>query len=69
MFKKIKLAKADFAFTVHEFCELHKIGRTRLYKEIQSGRLEAVKVGSKTLILPGAAERWLRALPRLKNRL
>lgn len=68
MYKPIKSPNPGFAFTTHEFCDLHKIGRTSLYKEIQSGRLEAVKVGSKTLILPDAAARWLAALPRLRSK-
>ncbi|WP_210035471.1 helix-turn-helix domain-containing protein [Methylobacterium sp. PvR107] len=55
------------AFTVQEFCELHKIGRTSFYKEIQTGRLEAVKVGSKTLITSAAAARWLADLPRSRS--
>ena len=56
------------AYTVDDFSRLHNIGKTSIYKEIQLGRLEAVKVGSRTLISSNAAARWLSTLPRLKTR-
>ena len=40
------------------------VGRTHAYKLIRDGDLEAVKVGSKTMITPEAAEKWRSNLPR-----
>lgn len=68
MRKQVQHQHLGFAFTVQEFCDKYNIGRTSLYKELQSGRLEAVKVGSKTLILPDAVALWLAALPRLHRK-
>ena len=56
----------DFTFmTVREFMEWARIGRTKTYEEIAAGRLEAVKVGRKTLIPPGAAGNWARNQKRI----
>lgn len=56
----------DFTFmTVREFMDWARIGRTKTYQEITAGRLEAVKVGRKTLIPPGAAGDWARSHQRL----
>lgn len=54
------------AMTVNEFCQRYRIGRTKVYAEIGSGRLRAVKLGAKTLILRADADRWARSLPELK---
>jgi excisionase family DNA binding protein len=55
------------ALTISEFCATHRVGRTFTYNEIKSGRLTAVKAGSKTLILKPEAARWARALPKLET--
>jgi excisionase family DNA binding protein len=55
------------AFTVSEFCEVYNVGRTFLYQEIKSGRLSAVKAGTKTLVMKAEAARWARCLPALKT--
>ena len=56
----------DFTFmTVREFMDWARIGRTKTYEEINSGRLVAVKVGRKTLIPPGAAGDWARSHARI----
>jgi hypothetical protein len=38
-------------------------GRTKAYSEINAGRLKAVKVGAKTLILADELKRYLNSLP------
>jgi len=40
----------DRAYTMAEYCQRYKVGRTKAYQEINAGRLKAVKVGSKTII-------------------
>lgn len=51
------------AFTVEEFLDWARIGRTKLYQEINEGRLKPRKLGRKTLILRADAEAWLNSLP------
>jgi excisionase family DNA binding protein len=53
------------ALTVREFCERYRLGHTKAYEEINSGRLRAVKCGSRTLILARDARAWERSLPAL----
>ena len=53
------------ALTIAQFGQSYKLGRTKIYEEINAGRLEARKIGSKTLIPNTAAERWFRSLPKL----
>jgi excisionase family DNA binding protein len=50
------------ALSITEFCHIYGIGRTRVYVEIKAGRLRAVKVGNRTLILIEDAERWASSL-------
>jgi excisionase family DNA binding protein len=52
------------AFSINDFCVRYGIGRTTIYEEIRTGRLEAVKVGRRTLITEQAAQDWLRSLPK-----
>ena len=56
-------AKGDGAYTVDRFCEKYGIGKTKLYEEMNEGRLKARKLGKKTLIAFSEAERWLNSLP------
>ena len=39
------------------------IGKTKLFEEIQAGRLPARKAGNRTLILRGDLDAWLAKLP------
>jgi len=52
--------------TPREFCLSNKIGMTRFYEEINTGRLVARKLGRKTLIAKEAAQAWRDALPAMK---
>lgn len=56
------------AFTVDEFCKTYRVGRTKAYAEIAAKRLNAVKVGHKTVIRADDAEAWLASLPNLQGR-
>jgi hypothetical protein len=48
------------AYTVNQFMDTHKLGRTRTYEEIDSGRLVTYKVGRRRFISDRAAEDWQR---------
>lgn len=48
---------------MREFCHWAAIGRTKAYEEIGSGRLPAIKIGTRTMIPMAAAEAWLAAQP------
>jgi excisionase family DNA binding protein len=54
-----------YAFTVSEFIDLFKVGRSTAYQEIQSGRLPTYKVGRRRYISVDAAREWQA---RLQNR-
>lgn len=45
--------------TVSEAMEWTRLGRTKLYDEINSGRLRSIKVGSRRLIPAGALADWV----------
>lgn len=51
------------AYTLLEFCQRYSIGRSTAYAEHNAGRLSFRKVGNRTLILHGEAERWAASLP------
>ncbi|MAC34243.1 MAG: hypothetical protein CME38_11670 [Haliea sp.] len=46
--------------TVNEFCQQHRIGRTKFYAEVNSGELSISKIGRKTIITPEQQLQWLR---------
>ena len=46
------------AFTVDEFCDRNGIGRSSVYKEIESGRLESIRVGTRRLITLEQERAW-----------
>jgi excisionase family DNA binding protein len=49
------------AFSIKTFCDTWGISRQLAYKEINAGRLAAVKVGRRTLIRRSDAQRWIAA--------
>ena len=51
------------ALTIHEAAKAAGIGRSSLYEEIANGRLQARKLGRRTLILVEDLNRWLSTLP------
>jgi len=59
---------ADFgAMTCKEFCQRYRLGMTKLYEEMNSGRLRAVKFGRRTLILNRDAAVWERTLSTISE--
>lgn len=54
------------AYSIREFCGRYNVGRTKVYQEIAARRLNAVKVGRRTLIRMDDAEAWLAALPSVQ---
>jgi excisionase family DNA binding protein len=55
------------AFTLKDFCGGYRVCREKAYQEIRAGRLRAVKVGRKTLILHADADAWAASLPELRT--
>jgi hypothetical protein len=52
-------ASAPCAFTVDEFCEIHRVSRSWLYNEWRAGRGPKVKqIGVKKIITVEAAAQW-----------
>ena len=52
-----------FAFSVESFADAHEIGRSKVYDEINSGRLKARKVDNRTIITSEDAAEWRANLP------
>ena len=50
------------AFSVDEFAEAHGICRATVYKEINEGRLQTMKVGRRRLISEESATSWRRLM-------
>ncbi len=54
-------------FTIPEFLTTYKVGRTKAYEEIDSGRLITYKVGRNRYISGHAAAEWQRRLEAETN--
>jgi excisionase family DNA binding protein len=55
------------AFTLKDFCDAYRVCREKAYQQIRAGRLRAVKLGRKTLILRADADAWAASLPELRT--
>jgi hypothetical protein len=55
------------AYTIKTFCAAFGISRSLAYREIAAGRLDARKIGNRTVILRNEAERWASALPGARS--
>ena len=56
------------ALTLKDFCDAYRVCRETAYRQIRTGRLRAVKLGRKTLILRADADAWAASLPALETR-
>lgn len=54
------------ALSVKQFCAAYGICRQTFYDEINRGRLKAVKLGAKTMVLKADADSWAASLPAIK---
>jgi hypothetical protein len=52
--------------TIREFAKANGIGMTLAYEELNAGRLEACKIGTKTMVTPEAEDAWRANLRRYK---
>ena len=50
------------SYTIDEASKITGLGRTRLYEELNSGRLKGVKAGRRTLIPHTNIQKWLEDL-------
>ena len=57
----------QLAYTVEQFIGATKVGRTKAYEEIASGRLATYKVGRRRYISAHAAAEWQRKLEAETN--
>lgn len=53
------------ALSIAAFCKAYGIGKTKAYAEIAAGRLEAKKIGTRTVVLSEDAARWAQSLPSI----
>lgn len=51
------------AYTVNQALVVTNIGRTKLYEEIDAGRIKTKRLGRRVLILAEDLKAWLNALP------
>ena len=54
------------AYTIEEAMAQIGIGRTKLYAEINNGKIEIRKIGRKSIILASELQRYLNDLPAAK---
>lgn len=53
--------------TINETIQIFRIGRTRLYELISLGNIEAVKLGSRTLVRATSVRQFFDHLPRISG--
>jgi excisionase family DNA binding protein len=51
--------------TISDACKMYGIGRTKIYFYIAEGRIDARKVGARTLVIADSVEKFLASLPKL----
>ena len=55
------------ALTLKDFCDGYRVCRETAYQQIRTGRLRAVKLGRRTLIMRADVEAWAASLPELRT--
>lgn len=60
-----RIETEPLAYDVDDAMRVMSIRRNKLYDEINAGRLDARKVGRRTVIPRAAIEAWLSNLPRV----
>lgn len=56
----LQAALAAKSLTIAEWCHVRRVGRTRAFEEISSGRLRTYKVGRRRYISAEADAQWQR---------
>ena len=54
------------ALTINEFCDRYGICRETAYQQIRTGKLRAVKLGRRTVLLAADVDAWAAGLPELR---
>jgi excisionase family DNA binding protein len=54
------------ALTINEFCDRYGICRETAYQQIRIGKLRAVKLGRRTVLLAPDVDAWAASLPELR---
>ena len=62
----LKGANVRLAYPIDDLADAIGIGRTKIYAEINAGRLRAKKLGSRTLVTTAAALAYLDTLPDVR---
>jgi len=60
------LATDNRALTINEFCDRCGICRETAYQQIRTGKLRAVKLGRRTVLLAPDVDAWAASLPELR---
>ena len=57
---------SPLAYTIAQVCDLTNSGRTTVYKDINLGKLRAVKRGRRTLVLAADLRAYIDGLPAIE---
>ena len=55
------------SMTIADTVKWSGIGRTKLYELLGDGKVQAIKLGTRTLVLTESVERFLGSLPRVDS--
>jgi len=58
-------SESSLAFTIAQAAKVSGVGRSTIYNELGAGKLQARKLGRRTLILASDLSLWLSSLPVL----
>ena len=67
MAKTKGLTMHNRALTINEFCDRYGICRETAYQQIRTGKLRAVKLGRRTVLLAPDVDAWAASLPELRT--
>lgn len=55
--------------TIRDFCSRYSVGRTKAYELLNEQKVEARKLGNRTLVVRKSAEDWFDGLPSYLEKL
>lgn len=62
--KPFEPPQEKIAYTIKELAAALGISKSTIYAALSDGKLEAVKLGNRTLIMADAVREWVRSMPK-----
>lgn len=64
----MRIDQAKPLYTVDEAAQIMRVGKTKFYALLKTGKISALKNGKATLVTAEAISQWIEALPSIETK-